>query len=196
MAARPEYGPALQSHIRPLITGVGPIEAALATGVALQTLSDRDCLPDLAVALGSAGSRRLEQGEIFQVCSVSWRDMDASALGFTKGVTPFLDHEAEIGLPLLFDDMPSARLSTGGNVVSGVAYDAIDTDMVDMETFAVLRACQVFGVPLVGFRGISDGADELRHYDDWTALLHVLDERLARLVARIGASDLQRVVPR
>ena len=35
--------------------------------------------------------------------------------------------------------------------------------MVDMETFAVLRACQFFGVPLIGLRGISDGAAELSH---------------------------------
>ncbi len=28
MAAEPEYGPALRSRIRPLITGVGPVEAA------------------------------------------------------------------------------------------------------------------------------------------------------------------------
>jgi adenosylhomocysteine nucleosidase len=57
--------------------------------------------------------------------------------------------------------------------------------MVDMETFAILRACQRFGVPLIGLRGISDGAAELRHAGDWTDYLHIVDERLADAVDRL-----------
>ena len=51
--------------------------------------------------------------------------------------------------------------------------------MVDMETFAVLRACQRFDVPLIALRGISDGAAELGHINDWTQYLHIIDEKLA-----------------
>ena len=181
MAADAEYGPALRARIRPLRTGVGPVEAALSTGVALATLSAAGRRPALAVCLGSAGSRTLEQGAVYQAASVSWRDIDVSPLGFPKGVTPFLDRAPEVPMPTPLA-LPSARLSTGGDVVTGAAYDAIDADMVDMETWAVLRACEHFGVPLVGLRGISDGADELRHYDDWTALLPALDGHLAAAV--------------
>jgi adenosylhomocysteine nucleosidase len=59
--------------------------------------------------------------------------------------------------------------------------------MVDMETFAILRACMVFGVPLIGLRGVSDGAADLHHYDDWTQYLHVIDEKLAHAVDRVEA---------
>src|SRR4051812_36632013 len=86
--ALPEYGPHLRRRIRPLLTGVGPIEAGVATGIALQALQHAGHVPDLVVSLGSAGSRTLEQGSIYQAASVSWRDIDASPLGFTKGVTP------------------------------------------------------------------------------------------------------------
>ena len=85
-------------------------------------------------------------------------------------------------------DRPPKRLSTGGNIVSGAAYDGIDADMVDMETFAILRACMTFGVPLAGLRGISDGADDLHHFDDWTQYLHVIDEKLADAVDGIEAA--------
>ena len=182
MAAHAEYGPALKARIRPLMTGVGPIESALAMGMALQSLAAVTRLPDLVVSLGSAGSRRLEQGAIYQVASVSWRDIDASPLGFTKGVTPFLDHPVETALPTPIESLPTARLSTGSDIVTGAAYDGIDADMVDMETFAALRACQRFSLPLIGLRGISDGAADLHHYDDWTELLHVIDEKLAEAV--------------
>lgn len=181
MAAEAEYGAHLRSRFTPLMTGVGPVEAALATGIALQDMARQNALPDLVVCLGSAGSRNCGLGEVVQVASVSWRDMDASRLGFTKGVTPFIDHPVDVPLmtPLA---VPSARLSTGANIVGGEEYAAIDADMVDMETFAVARACARFDVPLMGLRGISDGPGELAHIHGWMELLGLLDERLAAAV--------------
>ena len=98
IAALPEYGPHLRQRIRPLITGVGPIEAALASGIALQALSHAGHPPELVVSLGSAGSRVLEQGKVYQASSVSWRDIDASPLGFTKGVTPLVKPSGEASM--------------------------------------------------------------------------------------------------
>lgn len=179
MAADAEYGPHLRSRFDPLMIGVGPVEAAVSLTAALAAMP---ALPHLVVSLGSAGSRDLEQTGVYQAVSVGYRDMDASALGFEKGATPFLDIPAIVPMPLRVPGVAEATLSTGANVVSGTAYDAISADMVDMETFAVLRACQRFGVPLVALRGISDGAAELRHVGDWTEYLHVIDENLARAV--------------
>ncbi len=188
MAAQAEYGPHLKARFSPLMTGVGPVEAAVMLSAALARLEIAGNLPDLVVSLGSAGSRTLEQTGVYQVSSVSYRDMDASALGFPKGETPFLDLPRSVDLPLSVPGLASASLSTGANIVSGAAYDAIDADMVDMETFAVLRTCQTFGLPLVGMRGISDGAAELRHVADWTEYLHVIDERLAQAVDLLEAA--------
>lgn len=181
MALEAEYGTHLRRRFTPLMTGVGPVEAAMVAGIALAELKRGDVLPDLVICLGSAGSRQCALGEVYQVSSVSWRDMDASLLGFAKGVTPFLDHPVDLPLetPL---PLPTARLSTGANIVGGDAYAAIDADMVDMESFAVARACQRFGVPMMGLRGISDGPGELTGIADWTQLLALLDERLAAAV--------------
>lgn len=183
MAAEAEYGPFLRTRIDPLMTGVGPVEAAIVLTRTLEQLSARDELPDMVVSLGSAGSATLEQTEVYQVSSVSYRDMDASPLGFERGRTPFLDLPADVELPLRIPAVPVASLSTGGNVISGAdAYAAIGTDMVDMETFAVLRACQHYKLPLIGLRGISDGVVELQHISGWTEYLHIVDRKLSYAV--------------
>lgn len=182
MAASAEYGRHLQLRFEPLMTGVGPVEAGVVMGATLAICAAAGSLPDLVVSLGSAGSRTLEQTGIYQATTVSYRDMDASPLGFAKGVTPFLGEPADIALPHLIPGIQTARLSTGANIVSGAAYDAIDADMVDMESYAIARACRLFAIPLIVLRGISDGAAELTHVDNWTECLHVIDEKMAASV--------------
>lgn len=182
MATDHEYGEHLRARIEPLITGVGLVEAAIGTTVRLEQLRAANELPDLVVSLGSAGSRRCELGNVYQIASVSWRDMDASPIGFAPGVTPFANHPEVIALPTPLADVPSATLSTGADIVVGDRYAGIDADLVDMETFAVLRACQRYGVPMMGLRGVYDGPGELDRIDGWIALLPLLDERLAGAV--------------
>ena len=188
MAVDAEYGPHLRARFTPVMTGVGPVEAAVVVTRALAGLDAAGRLPDLVVSLGSAGSATLGQTGIFQATRVGYRDMDASPLGFPKGETPFLGLPAQVDLPLRIPGIAEATLSTGANIVSGAAYDGIDGDMVDMETWALLRACQSWDVPLVALRGISDGAEELEHVGNWTEFLHVIDEKLAEAVDLLEAA--------
>ena len=175
MALDPEYGPQLRSRITPLMTGVGPVEAAVVLTAELARLAAQDTLPDLVVSLGSAGSRQLEQVRVYQVASLEYRDMDASALGFPRGETPLLGLPARLPLELRIPGLPEASLATGASVVTGAGYDEVEAQMVDMESYAVLRSCQRFGLPLIGLRGISDGAEELMQLSDWTQYLHQVD---------------------
>jgi len=188
MAAPMEYGPHLKSRITPLMTGIGPVEAAIAVTEALAGLKAANKMPAIVVSLGSAGSARLEQLGVYQASSVSYRDMDASALGFEPGVTPLLNLPATLELGPFIPGIPKATLSTGANVVSGHAYDGIASDMVDMETYAVLRVCQRFNLPLIALRGISDGDQDLAHLDDWRQYLHIVDEKLAHAVDLLEAA--------
>lgn len=186
MAAEAEYGPSLRARIKPVMIGVGPVEAAVST---TRLLAERQHdLPRLVVSLGSAGSRRLDHCGVYQAISVSYRDMDASPLGFPKGETPFLGLPSTLPLAPLVPGLEPATLSTGANIISGAAYDAIPEDMVDMETFAILRACQSFDVPLLALRGISDGKAELSRLSDWTDYLHIIDRKLAAAVDLVEAA--------
>ncbi|MGI9363757.1 MAG: 5'-methylthioadenosine/S-adenosylhomocysteine nucleosidase [Rhizobiaceae bacterium] len=187
MATRAEYLDALASRITPLICHVGPVEAALNLGHCLARHKDID----LVVSLGSAGSARLEQAEVYQVSKVSYRDMDASPLGFAKGETPFLDFPGKVDLGNRIAGLRQASISTGANIVAGDAYNSISADMVDMETWSIMRACYQFNIPMIGLRGISDGAHPVEEYSDWTRYLHVVDHRLAEAVDRLEAALLE-----
>jgi len=183
MATQAEYLDALRSRFQPLISQVGPVESAMNVSRFLAAQGG----VDLVVCLGSAGSARLEQAQIYQVSQVSYRDMDASPFGFEKGVTPFSNLPATIDLGMRINGIDAASISTGANVVSGDAYSTVEADMVDMETWAVMRACHCFDVPMIGLRGISDGAHPVAEYSDWTRYLHVIDERLGAAVDQLEA---------
>ena len=57
MAAEAEYGARLRARIRPLITGVGPVEAAISTTMTLFAHEAAGERPDLVVSLGSRRMR-------------------------------------------------------------------------------------------------------------------------------------------
>jgi adenosylhomocysteine nucleosidase len=179
MATEQEYGPELKQRIHPLITGVGPVEAAAFTSEVLAQLKARNELPSLVFSLGSAGSRNLEHAAVYQLASVRYRDMDCSPLGFARGVVPFLGEPAVIPIPYQIPGIASASIATGASIVSGSMYDAIEADMVDMESYAVYRAAKRFGVPMIGLRGITDGKSELSRYEDWADYLEIVDHKLA-----------------
>lgn len=198
IAAEAEYGPALRARVDAFLCGIGVIEAAVRVSARLAALAAAGQGPDLVVSLGSAGSARLAQGAVFQVSAVSWRDIDASPLGFAPGEVPMA------GLPLALPlsaplDVPKAVLSTGSDFVTGAGWGRIAADMVDMETYAIARACREFGLPLLGWRGVSDGAEELTRIGEWHEALPLIDRRLAGLVdgleavlARDGLAALRR----
>ncbi|VAW17131.1 5'-methylthioadenosine nucleosidase @ S-adenosylhomocysteine nucleosidase [hydrothermal vent metagenome] len=185
MAVQAEYGSHLKQRFSPLFTGVGPVEAAMSLSCAISDLKANKQLPDLIISLGSAGSRELMQTEIYQASSVSYRDMDASFLGFEKGKTPYLDQPAKLELSPLMSGIKKASLSTGAKIISGSDYDLIDAQMVDMESFALKRVCQTFNLPMIAFRGISDGDEELSGHHSWTQYLHIIDEKLAKIIDQL-----------
>jgi adenosylhomocysteine nucleosidase len=126
----------LRARFTPLITGIGPVEAALYTGVALARLEAAGQLPDLIVCLGSAGSRRcaLGSGPPDRQRLVARHGRLAARHRARRGALSGRAERASIGNPA---GPPVATLSSGGDVVSGDHWDRVSADMVDMETYAV-----------------------------------------------------------
>jgi adenosylhomocysteine nucleosidase len=103
------------------MTRVGPVEAAVAiTADYLARLkASRTALPDLVVSLGSAGSRTLEQTGIYQaVVGQSYRDMDATALGFPQGPNAVPRPAGGSLATVAHPGIREATLSTGANMWS------------------------------------------------------------------------------
>src|SRR5258708_21045200 len=75
MATQNEYGPKLQSIIKPLITGVGPIEAAISTSIFLSKLVADGKKPDYVISLGSAASGKPTTGTVWKISTVTWKSI-------------------------------------------------------------------------------------------------------------------------
>ena len=188
MATDLEYGAHLKElGIKPLITGLGPVQAAIALTHALNGLARARRSPDVIINLGSAGSATLQQGAVYRVSHSVYRDMDASAFGFAKGQTPYSPHPPTVESAAIMPGFSSASCSTGANVVSD--HTATGAELADMEYAALNEVAMTFGIALIGFKGVSDGHKPLTgELVQWTELLPVIDRNLATAVSELKSS--------
>ena len=202
VAAQSEYGIKMrEAGIYPEFIGIGPIEASFnATKILMRQQFDNK-LPDVIFSVGTAGSATLNQADLYQITSASYRDMNAVAFGFPKGVTPFADYPAVFELPMLFKDMPTASIATGACVINkqgsaGITFSDIDADCVDMETYAVMRVAHEFKIPVIGLRGISDGKHDSHGIASWEEYLSIIDVKIANFYNRLHSesTSLMRVI--
>lgn len=156
-----------------LYTGVGKVNATLALARALAT-RDHDGL--IVVNLGSAGSRTFAAGQVVQAQRFFERDMDASAIGFPLGLTPF-ETDVHIDSALLVPGMPGATCYTGDSFVT-TAHPQLGLEIIDMEAYALAKVCQHYGIPFASLKFITDGADGAAAID-WDASVHLSAERLS-----------------
>ena len=127
--------------------GVGKINA---TYKALEIISKYE--PKLIINFGTAGSLRKNLFGLHEVSHFFQRDMDATALGFKIGVTPFEERSV-----IDFGRM-GLSCSSGDNFVS--SPPELKTDLVDMEAYAIAKVCVLKNVQFMCFKYVSDNADE------------------------------------
>ena len=127
--------------------GVGKINA---TYKALEIISQYE--PKLIINFGTAGSLRKNLFGLHEVSHFFQRDMDARALGFKIGVTPFEERS------VIDFGRTGLSCSSGDNFVS--SPPELKTDLVDMEAYAIAKVCVLKNVQFMCFKYVSDNADE------------------------------------
>ena len=140
----------LPAGVRLSCCGVGKVNAALAVA---GVLARPDC--QRVINYGTAGSLVPSlAGQLVRVARVVQRDMDARPLA-PLGATPFEDGPTAAGIDLGGDGV---CLSTGDNFVTSAP--AVPSDIVDMEGYALAKACHRAGMPFECFKFVTDLADE------------------------------------
>ena len=156
--------------VRTLACGIGPVEAAVATA---RTLVEEP--PPAVLHVGIAGARGLEPLTLVFGTEAVYCDAAGS-------LVPALALPDADLLALLHEAFPDAVLRPIGT--SARVGGSHELDVEAMEGFAVLRACELAGVPAVEVRVISNEIDEPDRarwrFDEAFALL---TETLPRLVA-------------
>ena len=127
--------------------GVGKINA---TYKSLEIISKYE--PKLIINFGTAGSLRKNLFGLHEVSHFFQRDMDARALGFKIGVTPFEERS------VIDFGRTGLSCSSGDNFVS--SPPELKTDLVDMEAYAIAKVCVLKNVQFMCFKYVSDNADE------------------------------------
>ena len=133
--------------------GVGKINATYRTLEVIQKYN-----PKIIINFGTAGTLNKNITGLNEIMVFKQRDMNASRLGFKLGETPF-------------DSISTIKLSenglscgTGDNFVS--EKPKVETDLVDMEAYAIAKICLIKNINFKCFKYVSDNADE-NAGDNW-----------------------------
>ena len=139
-----------------IYSGVGKINATYCLTKELVQRKIDNCLPDMVINYGTAGSTYLEKGSIYVVDKFIQRDMDVTPLGFDLSVTPFEDYPQQ----LTFSNNLDSELvcATGDNFE--IKKLNLDYDLVDMESYALAKVCFFEKINFLSVKYISDNANQ------------------------------------
>jgi futalosine hydrolase len=157
-----------------IVCGVGPVDAAAATA---RALADRR--PRAVLHVGLAGAHGFDEPELVIGSEALYCDTDSRLVRDRVAPDPALLAAARAALP-------QARVCAIGT--SARVGGTSGCDVEAMEGFAVLRACELAGVPAVEVRAVANEVSEPDRarwrFADGLALLR---DTLPRLVRELDA---------
>ncbi len=140
-----------------LYTGIGKVNAAVTLTRRLADYRAAGRAPPLVVNFGTAGGITVAPHSLVACRRFVDRDMDVAPLGFAPGVTPFDELPPVLEFAARFTSLPEASCGTGDSFAAqGRAYPC---DVVDMEAYALAKACRIAGADFACVKFVSDGAD-------------------------------------
>ena len=138
---------------RIVYTGIGKVNALISVYRAL-----KEDKPVNIINFGTAGSSRSDLQGLHEVTTFKQRDMDLRDLGLPLGVT-LNDEIGDIKL-----DRPGLSCGTGDSFVTST--QEMNTDLYDMEAYAIAKLCMIEKINFLCFKYISDQANETAS-NDW-----------------------------
>lgn len=147
---------ALPLGVEIVYTGVGKVNAAIATTKAIHEFS-----PKKIINFGTAGKVNPSLKGLLEVGKVLQRDMHTEPLA-PRGKTPFCPRPSE------YQSTGSILCGTGDSFVT--SHDPWlhenDIDVVDMELFAIAAVAHQFNIPWYSYKFITDDANS-DSANDW-----------------------------
>jgi len=156
LIALKEEAPDMAFSKKVFFTGVGKVNAAM---TAAELIVKHQ--PDRVINFGTVGGITVKSG-FHQVTKFVQRDMMCCELGSKPGQTPFED-----GVVLDFGE--GLTCSTGDNFVTDSNL-LIPADVVDMEAYAIAKACKKRDVEFLCYKFVSDGANN-DSLNDWQSMV-------------------------
>jgi adenosylhomocysteine nucleosidase len=134
------------------------VNAALALAGRFEKYRQAGRALPLVVNFGTAGSARHPVRTLVACHRFVDRDMNVLALGFAPGVTPFDGLPPQLEFPVRFADLPEAICGSGDSFAT-LSHD-VACDVIDMEAYALAKACRLASAEFACAKYVSDGADE------------------------------------
>ena len=145
LIALPNEAPDMVNLPFVFFTGVGKVNAAITTAQLIERYQ-----PKHIINFGTAGG--ITQGAgFYDIKRFVQRDMNCTGLGFLVGQTPY-DEVNEIAFG------EGLTCSTGDDFVNDPVL-TIPADVVDMEAYAIAKACHLNKVDFSCYKYITDQAD-------------------------------------
>lgn len=171
LLALAEEAPALKHHPAVFFTGVGKVNAAIITARLIERYK-----PKRIINFGTAGGITVSTG-LHQIGKFVQRDMQCTTLGLLPGQTL-----NELGVVLELG--PGLTCSTGDNFVNDPELE-IPADIVEMEAYAIAKACLQSGVEFLCYKFVSDAADESASRD-WSQMVSQGESYYISKLAELG----------
>jgi len=152
-----EEAPDLSYMMNVFYTGAGKVNAAITAGELIAKYQ-----PKRIINFGTAGGITVGTG-LHECTQFVQRDMNCVGLGCEPGQTPF-ETDVAIGTPGL-------TCSTGDNFVMDPQL-LIPADLVDMEAYAIAKACEKHHVEFLCFKYVSDQANATADTDWRESVAH------------------------
>lgn len=158
MALQAESAGVFESAAVPVLyCGVGKVNAALTLSRELSNYELRGRVAPLVINFGTAGSHVHATGAYVACDEFVQRDMDASALGFALGETPYDTAPARLAFAPRFAGLPRGVCGSGDSFAT--ASTAMACDVLDMEAYAFAKVCRAYGASFACVKYVTDGAD-------------------------------------